>query len=79
MNEFKIMDIRRVLHLSLWEIRRKILKLRGLIRSIGFIIEFIKKLSTLVNLIFLLYLTTNLGYETHLMELWMNYGKVGEY
>ena len=47
--------------------------------SIGFIIEFIMKLSSVVSLISFILLSTHLGQKTCLVALLMKYEKVGEY
>jgi len=50
----------------------------SLVRSIGFVIEFVIKLSCLGTLRSFIEFRDSLGLETHLMDLWMKYGKVGE-
>jgi len=51
------------------EKEKKILNVGGLFRSIGFIIEFIKKLSSLVTLISFMVFKDSLGLENPFIEL----------
>ena len=57
--------------------KKKTLNIGSLIRSIGFINEIIMKLPSLVTLMSLIVFRDLLESENLLMDLWMNYGKVG--